>query len=133
MCIVLLLPLYYTAECDPLKVGQPICQGHSENTDFEQLTIMNVLPQYSTDIITNNGTSVDAIEADYLNITDLNDINLMQTAIWSWTNGVTGKSVILVLRNKDNVRLRFVYNTLSQQRHTFQICFYHLCFISILS
>jgi hypothetical protein len=93
----MLLPLYYTAECDPLKVGRPICRGISQNTDFEQLTIANVVPEYSTVIIyTKNGTSVDvstaATQANYLNSTDLNDIDLLQTVSWSWTNGVTGKS-----------------------------------------
>lgn len=92
----MLLPLYYTAECDPLKVGRPRCQEISQNTDFEQLTIANVLPAYSTEIIyKKNGTSVDlsdaSIPANYLNSTDLNDIDLLQTISWSWTNGVTGE------------------------------------------
>jgi hypothetical protein len=92
----MLLPLYYTAECDPLKVGRPRCQEISQNTDFEQLTIANVVPEYSTEIIyKKNGTSVDlsdaSIPANYLNSTDLNDIDLLQTISWSWTNGVTGE------------------------------------------
>ena len=92
----MLLPLYYTAECDPLKVGRPRCQEVSQNTDFEQLTIANVVPEYSTEIFyKKNGTSVDlsdaSIPANYLNSTDLNDIDLLQTISWSWTNGVTGE------------------------------------------
>ena len=91
LCIAMLLPLYYTAECDPLKVGRPRCQEVSQNTDFEQLTIANVLPAYSTEIIyKKNGTEA-TIQADYLNSTDLNEIDLLQTVSWSWTNGVTGK------------------------------------------
>ena len=42
LCMLLLLPLFYTSECDPFKVGRKTCEIYANNTDFEKLTIANV-------------------------------------------------------------------------------------------
>mmetsp|Transcript_37114 Transcript_37114/g.42454 ORF Transcript_37114/g.42454 Transcript_37114/m.42454 type:complete len:1352 (+) Transcript_37114:147-4202(+) len=90
LCMVMLLPLYYTAQCDPLRVSRIKCEEHSQNTDFERLTIMNVVADYYTDIVFSNGTTTSqkqSMEASYRNESTINfiDYDLLRTMTWTWT------------------------------------------------
>ena len=98
----MLLPLYYTAQCDPLRVGRITCEEHSQNTDFERLTIMNVVADYYTDIVFSNGTTTtqeQSMDASYRNESTINfiDYDLLRTMTWTWTLGVTGECLCLFL------------------------------------
>ena len=92
--MVLLLPMYYTVQCNPLKNGRAFCAGHALLTDFEQLTIANVLPQTTSEIVFTNGTTVAQnntyFTASFNNET-LSDIDVINSAQMQWISGITGE------------------------------------------
>jgi hypothetical protein len=84
----MLLPLYYTAVCRPFQSGNNVCKDHDQHTDFEQLTIANVVPHRQIEVVI-NGTK-DAFDPFY-NDTTLKDINIVNSIKWQWIMGVTGE------------------------------------------
>ena len=96
LCMMVLLPLYYTVQCDPWRSGLDACEVQAGNTDFEQLTIENVVPYYTTEKKFQNGSSSMAIESPnnpHYNITSLVDIDIINAMDWKWEVGVTGEWV----------------------------------------
>ena len=90
--MVVLLPLYYTVQCDPWRSSPDVCVAHSQNTDFEQLTIANVVPQYSSDIVFLNGSSVNSTSDNaYYNTTFFSNVDIIKSVNWQWEWGITGE------------------------------------------
>eukprot|EP00533_Pseudo-nitzschia_delicatissima_P009379 CAMPEP_0116084330 /NCGR_PEP_ID=MMETSP0327-20121206/3747_1 /TAXON_ID=44447 /ORGANISM="Pseudo-nitzschia delicatissima, Strain B596" /LENGTH=1201 /DNA_ID=CAMNT_0003575273 /DNA_START=88 /DNA_END=3693 /DNA_ORIENTATION=+ len=83
----MLLPLYYTSVCNPLLSGVNVCRELAELTDFEQLTIANVVPHYRMEIVLQNGTT-EALNPYYNNQT-LNDLDLINSIKWNWLPNIT--------------------------------------------
>jgi hypothetical protein len=44
LCLVITLPLNYTAPCDPLRQGVSVCANITDLTNFEQTTLANIPP-----------------------------------------------------------------------------------------
>ena len=99
--MIMLLPLYYTSQCDPLESGVNVCKEIDARSDFEQLTMANVPPHYQL-AVSNNGT-IDALNETTSILLDsnysitvenynytLDDIDLFSIRLtWIW--GITGE------------------------------------------
>jgi hypothetical protein len=57
LMMFMLLPLYYTAHCDPFILGLQSCINRVNLTDFEQTTITNV-PAYTYSPLLNGTTGI---------------------------------------------------------------------------
>ena len=91
MCMGLLLPMYYTMKCDPWKSGRNVCRYHDKHTDFEKLTIANVVPHHVTKIVFPNGTTAFAEDNPLYNATTLNDLDLINSIKLQWIPSITGE------------------------------------------
>eukprot|EP00536_Pseudo-nitzschia_multiseries_P004604 jgi/Psemu1/253742/estExt_Genewise1Plus.C_770053 len=91
LCMMILLPLYYTSRCDPLVIGPDFCDQHARLTDFEQLTIANVLPQAKSEIVYTNGTKVEYTNPYYIVYFNqsLDDIDIINSLKIRWSPGIT--------------------------------------------
>ena len=99
ICIVVLLPLYEMTPCDPLQIGEDLCQSLSNNTDFEKLTIANVPPHRRIDSVKfDNGTKMELVSLDKVgtNLSDINVVEVFMTYELQWIPGITGAYVVAV-------------------------------------
>lgn len=110
LCLLFLLPMYYTSPCSPQVSGLYVCNELRGLSDFEQLTIANVVPHFRVKAVSENGTTT--LLDEYLitnNITNgtdvefnefsetgtdqvkLEDINLINSLRWRWLSGISGE------------------------------------------
>eukprot|EP00531_Pseudo-nitzschia_arenysensis_P017328 CAMPEP_0116148558 /NCGR_PEP_ID=MMETSP0329-20121206/18442_1 /TAXON_ID=697910 /ORGANISM="Pseudo-nitzschia arenysensis, Strain B593" /LENGTH=1181 /DNA_ID=CAMNT_0003644741 /DNA_START=112 /DNA_END=3657 /DNA_ORIENTATION=- len=93
--VLLLLPLYYTSGCNALLSGHNVCKDMAALSDFEKLTIANVVPHYQMEIVLQNGTT-EALNPYYNNAT-LNDLNLVNSIKWRWIPNITERYLACAL------------------------------------
>ena len=112
LAMLLLLPMYYTSPCMPQVSGVRLCNEINGLSDFEQITIANVVPHFRVKAVSENGTTTRLDE--YLNTTGaeldqflnnntttttgnngdfkLEDFDLINSIRFRWISGISGES-----------------------------------------
>ena len=88
--MILMLPLYWTSECHPEQSGEKVCADFENHTDFEKLTMANVVPHHEVTAVNENGTVIP--NSNYT----LGDFRLINVIEWNWIPAVTGKWCVFV-------------------------------------
>lgn len=108
LAMLLLLPMYYTSPCFSQVSGIQKCNEIRGLSDFEKITITNVVPHYRVKAVSENGTST--LLDEYLNTTgvgldeflnstttgnddefELGDFNLINSVRFRWISGISGE------------------------------------------
>ena len=89
--------MYWTSPCDTMQSGANVCNDFENHTDFERLTMANVVPHHEINAVFPNGTTNDDL---FLNLRDnpyynqTLDFNLIQVIEWNWMPGITGERCV---------------------------------------
>lgn len=92
LCMLWLMPLFYTVACDPVNLGLMSCINQTNLTDFEVLTIANV-PDRSINPVLNQTTAI-VINETFTIVLQPRDTDTTQ---WSWIPGLSGRYMSFVL------------------------------------